>query len=77
MKRGRGSSGARNWIDKKKMIKKKGTTTTGSGTSTTSFAPGQTIRFLVKVFTFLPFNLQKRFLMISTSTIYPKDVLRK
>ena len=43
------------------------------------------ILYLVKLFTFLSqflpfspsFNLQKLFLMFSTSTIYPKDILRK
>ena len=51
-KRGRRPSGARNWvgIKKKSKKKKKGTTTT---TTTTNFVPGQTMHFLVEVFTFL------------------------
>ena len=71
------SRGARNRVGKKKSEQKKRSTTT------TRRRPP--ILYLVKLFTFLSkflpfipsFNLQKLFLMCSTSTIYPKYILRK
>ena len=65
---------------KKKSTKKKGTTTTQRRRRRVP-----QILYLVKLFTFLSkflpfspsFNLQKLFLMFSTSTIYPRDILRK
>ena len=71
------SSGAQNWVGKKKVNKKKGMTTTYL-LPATNFVPGQIIHFLIQVLPFFPsFNLQKLFLMFSISTIYPKDILRK
>ena len=69
-------SGAWNSVVKKKSEKKK-----RFHDSTTR----PSILYLVKLFTFLlkflpfspSFNLQKLFLMFFTSTIYPKDILRK
>ena len=69
------------WQKKKSEQKKKGTTSPRRLDSTRR----PPILYLIKLFTFLSkflpfspsFNLQKLFLMFSTSTIYPKDILRK
>ena len=71
------SSGARNWVGKKKSEQKKRVR------PPLLLVPQ--ILYLVKLFTFLSkflpfspsFDLQKLFLMFSTSIIYPKDILRK
>ena len=70
-----GLSGARNCVAKKTKWTKKDSTTTPR--RTTNFVPVKLFTFLSKFLSFSPsFNLQKLFLMFSTTTIYPKDVLR-
>ena len=80
-KRGRRPSGARNWVGKKKVNKKK-----IPRLVVLVILLLQPILFQVKLFTFLSkflppfspfFNLQKLFLMFSTSIIYTKDIPRK
>ena len=74
-----GLSGARNSVaKKKKWWKKKSSTTTSKRYDLYyyQFCTCQTIYFL-SFWPFSPsFNLQKLFLMFSTTPIYPKDILR-